>query len=47
MYDAKLEEKDERMKYDTIKDRSYFQKVPYDSILSTKACHIPTEYLFE
>lgn len=48
MYDAKIEEKDESLRFETIKDRSYFDKVPIgDRLFNTKAYYTTTEHLFE
>lgn len=47
MYDAKQkeEEKDQSLLYNTIYDRSYFDKVKSDAVLSTKTAYIPSETL--
>lgn len=48
MYDAKIEEKDESLRFETIKDRSYFDKVPTsDRLFNTKSCYTTTEHLFK
>lgn len=46
MYDAKIEEKDESMRFKTIQDRGYFDKVPNERLFKTKSCYVTTEHLF-
>lgn len=47
MYDAKLETKDEELKYDTIKDRMYFERIPNRNLLNTPTSYVPFEELFD
>ena len=47
MYDAKLETKDEELKYETIKDRMYFERIPNRNLLNTPTSYVPIDDLFE
>ncbi|SMC16990.1 hypothetical protein SAMN02745134_00200 [Clostridium acidisoli DSM 12555] len=43
MYDAKKESKDENLKYNTIADRGYFNRISYDSVGSIPTSYVPIE----
>jgi hypothetical protein len=46
MYDAKNEEEeDNSLFYDTIYDRSYFERVRAESLMNTKTGYVPSENL--
>lgn len=47
MYDAKLETKDEELKYETIKDRMYFERIPNRNLLNTPTSYVPLDSLFK
>lgn len=47
MYDAKIEEeKDQSLRFKTIQDRSYFDKIPNERLFKTKSYYVSTEHLF-
>lgn len=47
MYDAKKQCKDEKLKYNTIADRGYFGRIPYDSITSTPTSYVPFSFVLK
>ena len=47
MYDAKKQSKDEKLKYNTIADTSYFGRISYSNIVSTPTSYVPFNFVFK